>query len=364
MGGWPRTLVGVLIGAALGTGTVRAASLRATFDPSPDPSVDSYLVFDCQGDATICTQDSYVSGSEVWTQVDSQPASVVCAATPCAETFTVGDPAPGQTETLTVAMVASDPAAPSLSGPSNVISVTLVGASTTSTTTSTTRAPTTTTSTTTSTTRAPTTTSSTSSTSSTTATASSSSSTTTTTSVASSTTLPPGIVCGNQYPSGGGLSMGWDSDAGVPCMTGNDPAGYVVVNAHVYAGEPGDPPSFRLGLYESNGASGNARDPAGPPLCESDIVSLVAGDNLIALPDCPVLAPSTRYYIIFVAASPDTQLGDVRRQACARSWRGRTGRHTSGVDSLSDPFPDADGVQWLRDYCQETLWLYLVPAPL
>jgi hypothetical protein len=82
---------------------------------------------DCQGDATICAQDSYVSGSEVWTQVDSQPASVVCAATPCAETFTVGDPAPGQTDTLTVAMVANDPAAPSLSGPSNAISVTLVG---------------------------------------------------------------------------------------------------------------------------------------------------------------------------------------------------------------------------------------------
>jgi hypothetical protein len=82
---------------------------------------------DCQGDATICTQDSYVSASEVWTHVDSQPASVVCAATPCAETFTVGDPAPGQTDTLTVAMVANDPAAPSLSGPSNVISVTLVG---------------------------------------------------------------------------------------------------------------------------------------------------------------------------------------------------------------------------------------------
>jgi hypothetical protein len=169
-------------------------------------------------------------------------------------------------------------------------------------------------------------------------------------------------VCGNQYPSGGGLSMGWDSYAGVPCMTGNDPAGYVVVDAHVYAGQPGDPPSFRLGLYESNGASGSARDPAGPPLCESDIVSLVAGDNLIALPDCPVLGPSTRYYIVFVAASPDTQLGDVQRQACAHSWGGRTGRHTSGVDSLSDPFPDADGVQWLHDYCQETLWLSLVPA--
>jgi hypothetical protein len=229
---------------------------------------------------------------------------------------------------------------------------TTTGASPTSTTTSTTRAPTTTTSITTSTTRAPTTTSSTSSTSSTTGTASSS----------SSTTLPPGIVCGNQYPSGGGLSVGWDSYAGVPCMTGNDPAGYVVVNAHVYAGQPGDPPSFRLGLYESNGASGSKPDPAGPPLCESDIVSLVAGDNLLALPDCPVLAPSTQYYLIFVAASPDTQLGDVRRRACAHSWRGSTGRHTSGVDSLSDPFPDADGLQWLRDYCQETLWLYLVPA--
>ena len=157
--------------------------------------------------------------------------------------------------------------------------------------------------------------------------------------------------------------MGWDSYAGVPCMTGNDPAGYVVVNAHVYAGQPGDPPSFRLGLYESNGTSGRALDPAGPPLCESDIVSLEAGDNLIALPDCPVLAPSTQYYIIFVAASPDTQLGDVRRHACSHSRLGRTGRHTSGVDSLSDPFPDAEGVQWSRDYCQETLWLYLVPAP-
>src|SRR5262249_13128288 len=77
---------------------------------------------------------------------------------------------------------------------------------TTSTTAGATRAPTPTTSTTTSTTRAPTTTTS----------------TTTTTSVASSTTLPSGTVCGNQYPSGGGLSMGWDSYAGVPCMTGND----------------------------------------------------------------------------------------------------------------------------------------------
>src|SRR5262245_10116433 len=134
MGGWQRTPVGVWIGAALGTGSARAVSLRATFDPSSDPSVDSYLAFDCQGDATICTQDSFVSGSEVWTQVDNQPASVVCAATPCAETFTVGDPAPGQTETLTVAMVARDPAGPSLSGPSNVISVTLVGSSSTSTT--------------------------------------------------------------------------------------------------------------------------------------------------------------------------------------------------------------------------------------
>src|SRR5262249_56045469 len=122
-GGWARALVGVLGGGAVGAGNAGAGSVRATFDPSSDPSVSSYLVFDCQGDATICTQDSYVSGSAVWTQVDSQPASVVCAATPCAETFTVADPAPGQTETLTVAILASDPAAPSLSGPSNVISV-------------------------------------------------------------------------------------------------------------------------------------------------------------------------------------------------------------------------------------------------
>src|SRR5262249_36327774 len=61
----------------------------------------------------------------------------VCAATPCAETFSVADPAAGQTETLTVAMVAesqaASPGAPLLSGPSNVISVTLSGASTSST---------------------------------------------------------------------------------------------------------------------------------------------------------------------------------------------------------------------------------------
>ena len=170
-------------------------------------------------------------------------------------------------------------------------------------------------------------------------------------------------MCGNQYPSGGGFSVGWDSYAGVPCMTGNDPAGYVVVNAHVYAGQPGDPPSFRLGLYGSDGGFVSASEPVGPPLCESDIVSLVAGDNLIALPPCPVLAPSTQYYIVFVAASPDTQLGDVRPHACSHSRFGRTGRHTGGVDSLSDPFPDADGVQWSRDYCQETLWLSLVPTP-
>jgi len=129
MGGCSRTVVGLLIGAALGTGTARAASLSASFDPSSDPSVDTYLVFSCQGDATVCTQDSFVSASEIWTQVDSQPASVVCAATPCAQTFSVADPAAGQTETLTVAMVAesqaADPGAPSFSGPSNVISVTL-----------------------------------------------------------------------------------------------------------------------------------------------------------------------------------------------------------------------------------------------
>jgi hypothetical protein len=80
MGERPRRLVALLVKAALGTGVARAVSLKASFDPSSDPSVDTYLVFSCPGDATVCTQGSYVSGSESWTQVDSQPASVVCAA--------------------------------------------------------------------------------------------------------------------------------------------------------------------------------------------------------------------------------------------------------------------------------------------
>jgi hypothetical protein len=170
------------------------------------------------------------------------------------------------------------------------------------------------------------------------------------------------MVCGHPYRSDGGLSMGWDTYAGIPCATGYDPAGYVVVDGHVYAGQPGDPPSFKLAVYESNGASGRAREPAGTPLCESDIVALVPGDNLIPLAGCPVLAPSTRYYILFVAASPDTQIGDVQTQPCTKFPHGRTGRHTSALDSLSDPFPDADAVPWINDYCQETLWLDLVPA--
>ena len=353
MGGWPRALVGVLIGATLGAGTARAASLRASFDPSPDPSVDTYLVFTCQGDATVCTQGSYVSTPDTWTLVDSQPAAVVCAPTPCAQTFFVVDPAAGQTETLTIILVAesqaADPAAPSLSGPSNVISVTLSGAPTTTTSTSST----------TSTTRVPTTTTSTSSTTSTT---SSTTFTTTTTSATPPTTLPSGIVCGYPYRSGGGLSVGWDSYAGIRCVTGGDPAGYAVVDGHVYVGQPGDPPSFKLSLYESNGASGNARQPAGTPLCESDLVTLVPGDNVIPLAGCPVLAPGTSYFIIFVAASPDTQIADLRRRACRRSGSRRTGRHTSAGDSISDPFPDADGAGWLDDFCQETIWLDLVPA--
>jgi len=170
------------------------------------------------------------------------------------------------------------------------------------------------------------------------------------------------MVCGHPYQSGGGFSLGWDTYAGVPCVTGNDPAGYVVTDGNIYAGQPGDPPSFKLALYESNGNSGNSRDPMGTPLCESDIVTLEPGDNVIPLAGCPVLAASTTYYIVFVAASPDTQIGDVRRRACTWSWHGRTGRHTSALDSLSDPFPDADAVPWLNDYCQEMLWLDLAPA--
>src|SRR5262249_17216080 len=135
MGGWPRALVGVLIGATLGAGSARAASLRASFDPSPDSSADTYLVFSCQGDSTVCTQGSYVSTPASWPLVDSQPAAVVCASTPCAQTFSVVAPPAGQTQTLTVTMVAESPG-PLLSGPSNVISVTLTGGtSTTSTTT-------------------------------------------------------------------------------------------------------------------------------------------------------------------------------------------------------------------------------------
>jgi len=170
------------------------------------------------------------------------------------------------------------------------------------------------------------------------------------------------MVCGHPYQSGGGFSLGWDTYAGVPCVTGNDPAGYVVTDGNIYAGQPGDPPSFKLALYESNGNSGNSRDPMGTPLCESDIVTLEPGDNVIPLAGCPVLAASTTYYIVFVAASPDTQIGDVRRRACTWSWHGRTGRHTSALDSLSDPFPDADAVPWLDDYCQEMLWLDLASA--
>ena len=168
------------------------------------------------------------------------------------------------------------------------------------------------------------------------------------------------MVCGHPYRSGGGLSEGRDTYAGIPCVTGNDPAVYVVVDGHVYAGQPGDPPSFKLALYDSNGASGSAREPAGTPLCESDIVTVAPGDNLIPLAGCPLLAPRTRYYIVFVAASPDTQIGDVRTRPCTWSRHGRTGRHTSPLDSLSDPFPDA--VPWLNDYCQETLWLDLASA--
>src|SRR5262245_7397002 len=279
MGGLRRTLVGLLIGAALGGGTARAVSLSVSFNPSPDSSTDTYLALVCQGDATVCTQDSYTSGSQPWTQVSSQPASVVCATTPCGQTFSVADPAPGQVETLTVALVAesqaANPTAPLLSGPSNVISVTLNGASTSSSTlptTSTTRAPTTTTSTssTPSSTRAPTTTTSTSTRPSTTG------APTTTTTAVTSTTLVPSSVCGYPYRSRGGVSMGWDTYAGVPCDTGDDPAGYLVVDAHVYAGQPGDPPTLKLALYESNGGNSNT-EPAGTPLCESDIVTLTPG---------------------------------------------------------------------------------------
>ena len=174
--------------------------------------------------------------------------------------------------------------------------------------------------------------------------------------------LPSGTVCGHPYQSGGGLSVGWDTFAGVPCVTGTDPAGYVVVDGHVYAGQPGDPPTFKLALYEDNGAAKNAREPGGTPLCESDIVTLEPGENLIPLAGCPVLAASTTYYIVFVAASPDTQIGDVRRRACTWSWHGRTGRHTSDIESPSEPFRDADAVPWLNDHCQETIWLDLVPA--
>ena len=187
----------------------------------------------------------------------------------------------------------------------------------------------------------------------------------TTASATQPTMLTPGTVCGHSYQSGqsgGGLSVGWDTYAGIPCVTGSDPAGYVVVDGHVYAGQPGDPPSFKLALYEDNGASKSAREPGRTPLCESDIVTLEPGDNLIPLAGCPVLAPSTPYYIVFVAASPDTQIGDVRRRACTRSRDGRHGRHTRDVESPSGPFPDADAVPWLNDYCQETIWLDLVPA--
>jgi len=156
------------------------------------------------------------------------------------------------------------------------------------------------------------------------------------------------------------VSMGWDTYAGVPCNTGNDPAGYLVVDGHVYAGQPGDPPTLKLALYNSNGGNGST-EPSGTPLCESDIVTIVPGDNLVPLVDCPVLAPSNRYYILFVAASPDTQIGDTRTRPCTR-WHGRPGRHTTALDSISDPYPDADALPWLNDYCQETIWLDLASA--
>src|SRR5262249_27133978 len=71
---------------------------------------------------------------------------------------------------------------------------------------------------------------------------------------------------------------------------------------------------------------------------------------------------AAQYFIVFVAASPDTQIGDVQSQPCAKSSHARTGRHTSAIDSLSDPFSDADAVPWPNDYCQEMLWLDLASA--
>src|SRR5262249_59296260 len=111
-----------------------------------------------------------------------------------------------------------------------------------------------------------------------------------------------------------------------------------------------------------SGSTGNAHMRVGTPVCDSDAVPLVRGDNATPLAGCPVLAPSTGYFILFVAASPDTQIGDLRRRACRSSGSKRTGRHTSAGDSISDPFPDAAAVEWLNDFCQETLWLDLVPA--
>jgi hypothetical protein len=89
MGERPRRFVGPVIGA------VHGASLSASFGPLSDFSADTYLVFTSQADTTACTRGSCLSGFDIWTAVDGQPASVVRAATH-SQTFVVVDPAAGR----------------------------------------------------------------------------------------------------------------------------------------------------------------------------------------------------------------------------------------------------------------------------
>jgi hypothetical protein len=68
------------------------------------------------------------------------------------------------------------------------------------------------------------------------------------------------------------------------------------------------------------------------------------------------------HLVLCVAASPDTQIGDVRAQPCTRFRRAWGGRHTSASDSFADSFADADAVRWSNDSCLETLSVDLAIA--
>ena len=283
--------------------------------PRPTFRSSTYLVFKLVRASChpFAPRDSFVSASENWTQVSSQPASVVCAATPCAQTFSVVDPAPGQTETLTVAMVAESqaagPGAPLLSGPVERHQRDAGRGP---------RPPpplrpqrqpraprrrTTSTSSTSSTTRAPTTTTSTSST-------------------LSSHGAPPRPPARRhrsprrpRCPRAAWCAAtridravdcpawSWQTYAGIRCVTGNDPAGYVVVDGHVYAGQPGDPATFKGGLcMRATGPPGthtsrrerrSASRTSSRSSLGDNLIPLVGGVALGAGADTPVLISSS-----------------------------------------------------------------------